>query len=98
LAALLKPVVLMSYVLGAWKLASDLKVTDKFELEGIFSHWQTWFGVGVALQLASFVLNRYGMGGELRLPTMFSLSSPEPAGPPAVEEELPGSRSKAVGA
>jgi hypothetical protein len=67
-SALLIPVSLMAYVLGFWRLAADVGVTSEFAIQGLFSHWQIWIVVGVSLQVAASVLNRYGRGGEFHLP------------------------------
>lgn len=67
-AALLAPASLMAYVLGFWRLSSDLGVTHEFGLAGMLSHWQVWIAVGVTLHIAAYVLNRYGRGGEMYLP------------------------------
>ncbi len=73
-AALLKPVALMAYVFGVWRLASDMSVTGgDFPFTGLFSHWQVWMGIGVVVHVASSILNRYGAGGSLHLPKMFSV-------------------------
>jgi hypothetical protein len=71
-AALLKPVALMAYVLGVWRLASDMGMAGQFVFTGIFSHWQIWMGAGVLVQVLSSVLAKYGSGGELRWPKVFS--------------------------
>jgi hypothetical protein len=67
-AALLIPASLMAYTLGFWRLASDLGVAGEFSVTGIFSHWQVWIAMGVLLNLAAVVLNRYGRGGVLEMP------------------------------
>jgi len=63
--ALLIPMALMAYVLGLWRLASDLGVAGEFAITGLFSHWQVWIAVALALSFAASALNRYGRGGEL---------------------------------
>jgi hypothetical protein len=64
-AALLIPIALMAYVMALWKLASDLGLASDFGIDGLFSHWQAWSALAVALTSASIWLNRYGRGGEL---------------------------------
>ena len=91
-AALLKPATLMTYVLGLWALSSELKLATEFPFHGVYSHWQIWFALGAALQIASFMLNRYGTGGELRFPRVFFLQVAEP-----VAAEAPKARSAAAG-
>src|SRR3954463_16318593 len=63
-ATLLTPAAVVASALGVWRIAADLNVSNKFAIpSGLFSHWQVWLGGGVALQLCSRVLNRYGHGG-----------------------------------
>jgi hypothetical protein len=68
LAALLTPAALMAYVLGFWRLAADIGVAGEFGITGVFSHWQIWILIAAVLHLSGYVLNRYGRGGELRVP------------------------------
>jgi len=51
--ALLIPASLMAYVLGFWRLTSDIGVTKEFAIRGLFSHWQIWIVTAVTLA-ASF--------------------------------------------
>jgi hypothetical protein len=77
-AALLIPIALMAYVMGLWKLASDLGLASDFGIDGLFSHWQVWGAVALALTFAASALNRYGRGGELeesRVLTPFPLQN-----------------------
>ena len=68
-AALLAPGTLMAYVLGLWKLCSDLGVIGPFAISaGLFSHWQVWLVLGFTLHGCALVLNHYGRNGELRFP------------------------------
>src|ERR1035438_9385272 len=61
LAALLTPVALMAFALGIWRIAAGLQWAGNFAISsGVFSYWETWIGLGVALQLGSRVLGRYG--------------------------------------
>lgn len=63
-AALLTPAAAMAFVLGAWRLCSDLKWTGEFVIsQGIFSHWQVWFAMAGVLQTCAAILNRFGRGG-----------------------------------
>jgi hypothetical protein len=66
--ALLIPVALMAYVMGFWRLASDIGVTQEFAVRGLFSHWQLWIVVAAMLHLVASMLNAYGRGGEFDLP------------------------------
>ena len=66
--ALLIPAALMAYVLGFWRLASDIGMAGEFGIRGMFSHWQLWMALAVFLHLAASILNRYGRSGELQVP------------------------------
>ncbi|HWZ29962.1 MAG TPA: hypothetical protein VNX18_01435 [Bryobacteraceae bacterium] len=67
-AGLMTPLALMAYVLGFWRLASDLGIVGESGITGIFSHWQVWIPLGASLQLARVSLIRYGTGGRLKGP------------------------------
>ena len=82
--ALLIPVALMAYVLGFWRLASDLGMTGEFAIRGLFSHWQIWVVTAVALQVVASMLTRYGRGGEFHLPRALTFhfgAAPPPSQP-----------------
>ena len=54
LAALLSPAALISLALGIWRLGADLGWTDEFVISnGLFSHWQVWIVLAIALQTLS---------------------------------------------
>jgi len=93
LAALLKPLALMAYVMGIWRLASDMRMTGEFVFTGMFSHWQVWMGIGAFVHIGSSVLTRYGSGGELRWPKVFSVGLRAPK----VEKEAVAERRMAAG-
>jgi hypothetical protein len=83
------PAVLMAYVLGIWRLASDLGMAGEFAISGIFSHWQVWIALAAALHIASASLNRYGRGGSLKGPRLLHFrhaasTSEKPAESPKV--------------
>lgn len=60
-AALLTPAALMAFVLSMWRLGADLGFARAFAIgSGIFSHWQVWLAISVAIQFLSVLLNRYG--------------------------------------
>lgn len=80
-ASLLIPVALVAYVLGFWRLASDMGLAGEFGFTGVLSHWQVWIPMAVLAQWAASVLNRYARGGELRVPRAFSFPI-IPARPP----------------
>ena len=65
IAALLPPLALTAGLLGAWRIAADLKWAASFAItSGIFSHWQVWMGAAAFLQLCSYALNRYGKNSD----------------------------------
>jgi hypothetical protein len=70
--ALLVPAALMAYVLGLWRLASDMGMAGRFGITGLFSHWQIWIVAGVLLQAAAASFNRYGHSGDFELPRLLS--------------------------
>ncbi len=89
--ALLIPASLMAYVLGFWRLASDIGVTGEFALRGVFSHWQVWIVTAVALHITASVLTRYGRGGDFHLPSAltfrFGAAPEEPPDPAESQDE-----------
>ena len=88
--ALLIPAALMAYVLGFWRLASDIGVTNEFAIHGLFSHWQLWIVTAVVLHVAAGVLSRYGRGGEFHLPSALAFrfgAAPEEPSDPADRPE-----------
>jgi len=78
--SLLIPAALMAYVLGFWRLLSDMGMAGEFAITGLFSHWQIWIVAAVALQIASYTLNRYGRGADLQLPRVFFFRLGKPVG------------------
>jgi hypothetical protein len=88
IGTLLVPVALMAYVLGVWRLASDLGMAGEFAISGLFSHWQIWVAIAAALHIASSSLNRYGRGGTLKGPRLLHFrqasDSPKPLTPPKI--------------
>ena len=76
IGTLLMPAVLMAYVLGVWRLASDLGMAGEFAISGIFSHWQVWIALAAALHIGSASLNRYGRGGTLKGPRLLRFRQP----------------------
>lgn len=100
IGALLVPAALMAYVLGFWRLASDIGMTREFALSGLFSHWQIWIFMAVALHIAATVLNRYGRGGEFHLPhalkIQFGATAPAAANPAANHDAAPRAKSSRV--
>jgi TRAP-type C4-dicarboxylate transport system permease small subunit len=59
LASLLTLVAVACFILGAWKVFSELGWAGRFFLaNGALSHWQVWLALAIVLQLLSFRLNR----------------------------------------
>jgi hypothetical protein len=84
IGTLLIPASLMAYVLGIWRLASDLGMAGEFAITGLFSHWQVWIAVAVAIHLASSSLARYGRGGTLKGPRLLHFRPPVDGSQPPV--------------
>jgi hypothetical protein len=60
-AALLTPAAVVAFVLSMWRLGADMGFTSSFAIHtGVFSHWQFWLAISVAVQFLAVVLNRYG--------------------------------------
>ena len=77
IGTLMMPAVLMAYILGVWRLASDLGMAGAFTISGLFSHWQVWIAMAALLHIASASLNRYGRGGTLKGPRLLHFRSRE---------------------
>jgi hypothetical protein len=92
MAALLGPLALMAYVLGFWRLASDMGIAGEFGLTGVLSHWQIWIPLAAALQFAAGILNKYGKGGELNVPRLLIPFPVRPRKEPEAPERKTGSR------
>ena len=75
---LMTPLALMAYVLGFWRLASDMGFAGESGITGVFSHWQIWIPAGALLQFTGTTLSRYGRGGELNVPRLISFPVREP--------------------
>jgi hypothetical protein len=64
LAALLDPAAVMAVALALWGIAAERNWVGSFAIDsGVFSHWETWLAVAVALELCALALNRYGKSG-----------------------------------
>jgi hypothetical protein len=72
-AALVTPLSLMAYVLGFWRLASDMGMAGAFVFSGLLSHWQIWLALALTLHGSAFLLNRYGRGQDLPAPRVLML-------------------------
>lgn len=92
--ALLIPAALMAYVLGFWRLASDMGLAGAFGITGLFSHWQIWIALAALLHLSASMLNKYGRGGDLQMPRVltFPIFSARNRKPPPVADRPAGSR------
>jgi hypothetical protein len=77
-SALLVPAALMAYVMGFWRLASDMGMVGEFGISGIFSHWQVWLVIAAGLHIAASALSRYGRGGQLEVPRVLTLFPTRP--------------------
>lgn len=66
MASLLTPVALMAWVLGGWRLLADIGITGTFAIStGLFSHWQVWIALGIGVQFAGFLLQRFSRSEDL---------------------------------
>ena len=72
------PVALMAYALGIWRIASDMGLAGEFGITGLFSHWQIWIAIAVALHITGSTLKRYGQGGDLQMPRLLVFPSRVP--------------------
>jgi hypothetical protein len=55
---------LAALLVGLWRLAFELKFTERFAIpDGLFSHWQVWVGLALLLQLLARTLGRLVAGG-----------------------------------
>src|ERR1700722_1139598 len=84
IGSLLAPVILMAYVLGFWRLASDMGLAGEFPFSGLFSHWQVWIPLGAIVHIGSSVLKKYGQGEEVVVPKILTL----PSFPPRISKEV----------
>ena len=58
-AMLLSPAALISLALGIWRIGADLGWTDQFLISnGLFSHWQVWVALAIALQAVAATFSR----------------------------------------
>ena len=54
LVALLTPAALVALAMGLWRLGTDLDWAGAFPISaGIFSHWQVWIALSIALKMLS---------------------------------------------
>ncbi len=51
------------FALCVWRWAADLDVLGSFPFsQGVFSHWQVWFGAGLIFQMFAALLSHYARG------------------------------------
>ena len=54
LVTLLTPAALVALAMGLWRLGTDLDWAGAFPISaGIFSHWQVWIALSIALKMVS---------------------------------------------
>ena len=59
-AGLLGALGVNGFALCVWRWGADLDVLGSFPIsEGVFSHWQVWFGAGLVLQVLAALLSNY---------------------------------------
>jgi len=57
LVALVTPIAVVVLVLGLWRLSADMGWTESFFISGgLFSHWQVWIALAIALKVGGGVL------------------------------------------
>ena len=60
MSSLMPPLAVMAWALAFWRIAADLRWAGEFAIaKGIFSHWQVWIAVAIAIQFAAFLIHRY---------------------------------------
>lgn len=61
LAYLMGPVSFAAYVMAAWRFSADMDWVGQFFISsGLFSRWQVWLLLAIAMHTASRNLNRPG--------------------------------------
>lgn len=60
LTHMLTPACAIAYAMCLWRIGEDMGWARSFAIrDGVLSHWQVWFGLGVALQMAIQSLRRF---------------------------------------
>jgi hypothetical protein len=54
---LLIPVTVIPFIMAAWSLGADLRLTGEFPLPGIMSRWMVWTGIGLVFYYCASRLN-----------------------------------------
>ena len=58
-SAFLTPVAVIALVFGMWRVGEDVGWTEDFVISnGLFSHWQVWIALAIALQALASMLSR----------------------------------------
>lgn len=66
---LCKPASMALFVMAAWRFCADLGWTSDFVIsEGIFSHWQVWGALGLALSGIQSELEKRDLAYSLAVP------------------------------
>ena len=59
-SSLMTPLAVMFWALGFWRIAADLRWTGEFAIaSGLFSHWQVWIALAIAVQAGAIFLQRF---------------------------------------
>ena len=59
-AVLLTPVAVVAAAMGVWRLGADPGWTNQFFItDGLLSHWQAWFAVGIGAHTSGRGLNKW---------------------------------------
>jgi hypothetical protein len=59
LTHMLTPACAIAYALALWRIGEDMGWARDFAIrQGLFSHWQVWFGLGIGLQMTIYELRR----------------------------------------
>ena len=62
-ASLMMPISVAAWALAAWRVLADLKLAGGFAIStGLFSHWQVWVALALAVQFGAFLLHRASRG------------------------------------
>ncbi len=83
----------MAYVLGFWRLASDMGLAGEFPFSGLFSHWQVWIPLAAMVHIGSSALKKYGQGEEVNVPKILTLPSFAPRMSKEVDPKISSRRS-----
>ena len=63
----LNPAAVTATALAFWRMAADMNWTNEFFIsKGLFSRWQVWIAVAIALKLSANHLNRHSRPGSAR--------------------------------